>query len=240
MSSEEKRAWIHAGVALGVPVVYFAVVLARLSGTDPASVPYVGPMLTAVGVAIVAGIVLNILAAVVRPGEAGRKDERDHRINRFGDSVGFYVMSIAAVVPLALALVLSLLYLTFNSLRDALIIFAGVLFAGNGGIFALWYRHMPFTISAGVGFIALAGASMLMGLVLVSSIHDRMRHGVPKREAIREAALLRLRPVLMTGTVAALEQSGVAFRNDVVDGPGGRQIVLADPAGNPVELFEAR
>jgi cobalt-zinc-cadmium resistance protein CzcA len=108
------------------------------------------------------------------------------------------------VVPLALALVLSLLYLTFHSIRDALIVFVGVLFAGNGGIFGLWYRQMPFTISAGVGFIALAGASMLMGLVLVNAIHDRMRHGMSKREAIRDAALLRLRPVLMTGTVAAL------------------------------------
>ena len=63
---------------------------------------------------------------------------------------------------------------------------------------------MPFTISSGVGFVALAGASMLMGLVLVNAIHDRMRHGMPKIEAIKDAALLRLRPVLMTGTVAAL------------------------------------
>jgi cobalt-zinc-cadmium resistance protein CzcA len=108
------------------------------------------------------------------------------------------------VVPLALAMVLSLLYLTFHSFRDALIVFVGVLFAGNGGVLGLWYRQMPFTISAGVGFIALAGASMLMGLVLVNAIHDRMKHGVPKREAIAQAALIRLRPVLMTGTVAAL------------------------------------
>ncbi|MCO1656861.1 hypothetical protein KDL28_17520 [Pseudonocardia sp. S2-4] len=104
MSSEEKRAWIYAGVAVGVPVVYFAVVLARLSGTDVASVSYVGPMLTAVGVAIAAGIVLNIVVAIARPDEAGRKDERDQQINRFGDSVGFFVMSIGAVVPLGLAM----------------------------------------------------------------------------------------------------------------------------------------
>ncbi len=108
------------------------------------------------------------------------------------------------VVPLALGLVLSLLYLTFNSFRDALIVFVGVLFAGNGGIFGLWYRQMPFTISSGVGFIALAGASMLMGLVLVNAIHDRMRYGASKRDAIVQASMLRLRPVLMTGTVAAL------------------------------------
>jgi cobalt-zinc-cadmium resistance protein CzcA len=108
------------------------------------------------------------------------------------------------VVPLALALILSLLYLSFHSLRDALMIFSGVLFARVGGAFGLWIMGLPFTISAGVGFVALAGASMLEGLVLVSAIRDRMAHGVPKREAIEQARLSRLRPVLMTGTVAAL------------------------------------
>jgi len=108
------------------------------------------------------------------------------------------------VVPLALALILSLLYLTFHSLRDALMIFSGVLFARVGGVLGLWIRGMPFTISAGVGFVALAGASMLEGLVLVSYIRDKMAHGLSKREAIEEARLARLRPVLMTGTVAAL------------------------------------
>ena len=107
-------------------------------------------------------------------------------------------------MPLALALVLSLLYLTFHSFRDALMIFSGVLFARVGGVFGLWLRGMPFTISAGVGFVALAGASMLEGLILVSYIRDRMAHGVPKREAIEQARLARLRPVLMTGLVAAL------------------------------------
>jgi len=108
------------------------------------------------------------------------------------------------VVPLALALILSLLYLTFHSFRDALMIFSGVLFARVGGVLGLWLRGMPFTISAGVGFVALAGASMLEGLILVSYIRDRMSHGLSKREAIEQARLARLRPVLMTGTVAAL------------------------------------
>jgi heavy metal efflux system protein len=108
------------------------------------------------------------------------------------------------VVPLALALILSLLYLTFHSLRDAVMIFSGVLFARVGGILGLYVMGLPFTISAGVGFVALAGASILEGLILVSSIRDRMTQGVPKREAIEQARLARLRPVLMTGTVAAL------------------------------------
>jgi heavy metal efflux system protein len=108
------------------------------------------------------------------------------------------------VVPLALALILSLLYLTFHSFRDALMIFSGVLFARVGGVVGLWVMGLPFTISAGVGFVALAGASMLEGLVLVSAIRDRMAQGLAKRAAIEQARLARLRPVLMTGAVAAL------------------------------------
>jgi cobalt-zinc-cadmium resistance protein CzcA len=108
------------------------------------------------------------------------------------------------IVPLAMALILSLLYLTFHSVRDALMIFSGVLFARVGGVLGLWVGGLPFTITAGVGFIALAGASMLEGLILVSAIRDRMAHGMPKRQAIESARLTRLRPVLMTGTVAAL------------------------------------
>jgi cobalt-zinc-cadmium resistance protein CzcA len=108
------------------------------------------------------------------------------------------------VVPLALALILSLLYLTFRSVRDALMIFTGVLFARVGGVIGLWVMGLPFTISAGVGFVALMGAAMLEGLVLVSAIRQRIADGMPKREAIEQARLTRLRPVLMTGTVAAL------------------------------------
>ena len=99
---------------------------------------------------------------------------------------------------------MSLLYLTFHSVRDALMIFSGVLFARVGGVIGLYVTHQPFTISAGVGFVALAGASMLEGLVLVSAIRDRTAHGMGKREAIEVASMARLRPVLMTGTVAAL------------------------------------
>lgn len=108
------------------------------------------------------------------------------------------------VVPLALILILSLLYLSFRSVRDALMIFAGVLFARTGGVIGLYVMGLPFTISAGVGFVVLAGASILEGLVLVASIRDHIAMGLPKREAIEQARLVRLRPVLMTGAVAAL------------------------------------
>jgi uncharacterized membrane protein YhaH (DUF805 family) len=103
MSSEEERAWIYAAVAVVVPAVYFAVVLAGLP-TDVAAAPYAGPMLVAVGVGIVANIVLNVAAAAARPHDAGRRDERDRDIARLGNSAGFYAMSVAALVPLVLVM----------------------------------------------------------------------------------------------------------------------------------------
>jgi hypothetical protein len=104
MSIEEKRSWIYAVVAVGVPVVYFATVLGQVPGTDVAQIAYVRPMLTAIGVAIGLNIVAKIVAAIASPKEADKKDERDKQINRFGEYVGFYVMSICALVPLGLAM----------------------------------------------------------------------------------------------------------------------------------------
>lgn len=104
MSSEEKRTWISAVVGVVVPVVYLATVLSKVPGTDVATIAYVGPMLTAIGVGIGAGIVLAIVTAIASPKDAGRTDERDREINRRGEHAGFYVMSIAAIVPLALTM----------------------------------------------------------------------------------------------------------------------------------------
>jgi len=111
---------------------------------------------------------------------------------------------LAVVVPLALALILFLLYASTGSVRDTLLIFTGAPFAALGGLAALWLRGMPFTISAGVGFVAVSGVSMLNGLVLVSTIRQQRDAGTPLFEAIERSALLRLRPVLMTALVAGL------------------------------------
>jgi cobalt-zinc-cadmium resistance protein CzcA len=108
------------------------------------------------------------------------------------------------VVPLALLMILALLYASTGSVRDSLIIFTGAPFAAFGGIVALWWRDMPFTVSAGVGFVAVFGVSMLSGLVMVSTIRQLMAKGRTREEAIEEGALLRVRPILMTGLVAAL------------------------------------
>jgi cobalt-zinc-cadmium resistance protein CzcA len=111
---------------------------------------------------------------------------------------------LAVVVPLALALIGFLLWLAFRSVRVAAIIFLNVPFAVIGGVVALWLRQIPFSISAGVGFIALFGVAVLNGLVLISFSEHLERSGILPGVAIRQAAELRLRPVLMTALVASL------------------------------------
>ncbi len=108
------------------------------------------------------------------------------------------------VVPIALLLIFSLLYLTYGRAADAVRIFTGVPFGLVGGIVALWIRDMPFSISAGVGFIALSGVAVLGDMVLVSRVMLLLERGREPLVAIREAAETRLRPVLMTSMVAAL------------------------------------
>ena len=107
------------------------------------------------------------------------------------------------MVPLCLFLIFILLFSTFNSVRDALIVFSGVPLALPGGIIALWIRGMPFSISAAVGFIALSGVAVLNGLVLISFIR-KLAAEMPIEAAIVEGATTRLRPVMMTALVASL------------------------------------
>lgn len=108
------------------------------------------------------------------------------------------------VVPLALALVALLLVSTYGRVLDALRVFTGVPFAAIGGIAALWLRGLPFSVSAAIGFVALSGVAVLGDMVLVSTIRRHLDAGVELREAVERAAHERLRPVLMTGLVAAL------------------------------------
>jgi cobalt-zinc-cadmium resistance protein CzcA len=126
---------------------------------------------------------------------------------RFGGQFEHYEAArerLFVVVPLALGLVLSLLYFTYGRVLDALRVFTGVPFAAVGGVVALWLRGMPFSVSAGVGFVALAGVSVLGDMVLVSTIRQLLEEGHERLAAVREAALRRLRPVLMTALVASL------------------------------------
>jgi cobalt-zinc-cadmium resistance protein CzcA len=108
------------------------------------------------------------------------------------------------VVPVALLLVLLLLFMGLGSLADALLVFSGVPLALTGGIAALLLRGIPLSVSAGVGFIALSGVAVLNGLVIVSFIERLRREGESVADAVRDGALTRLRPVLMTALVASL------------------------------------
>ncbi len=108
------------------------------------------------------------------------------------------------VVPAALLLIFLLLFATFGTVRDALLVYTGVPMALTGGVFALWLRDIPLSISAGVGFIALSGVAVLNGLVMITFIKSLRAAGRPLDAAVLEGSTTRLRPVLMTALVASL------------------------------------
>ena len=108
------------------------------------------------------------------------------------------------MIPVCLFLIFILLFSAFNSVKQALLVFTGIPLAVSGGIIALFAAGLPFSISAGVGFIALFGVAMLNGIVMVSYINDLRKDGVPLAKAVMQGAETRLRPVLMTALVASL------------------------------------
>jgi cobalt-zinc-cadmium resistance protein CzcA len=115
------------------------------------------------------------------------------------------------VVPITFAVIFLLLFTTFNSLKQAALVFTGIPFAITGGILALFLRGMPFSISAGVGFIALFGVAVLNGVVMVTFINEIRARGVSVFDATLQGALIRLRPVLMTASVAGIGFIPMAF-----------------------------
>jgi len=108
------------------------------------------------------------------------------------------------VVPVALLLIFGLLFATFGTVRDSLLVFTGVPLALTGGIFFLWAGGIPFSISAAIGFIALSGVAVLNGLVMITFINRLREQGQLVEDAVRNGAIARLRPVLMTALVASL------------------------------------
>ncbi|MCL4777305.1 MAG: CusA/CzcA family heavy metal efflux RND transporter [Gammaproteobacteria bacterium] len=111
---------------------------------------------------------------------------------------------LSLLVPVTLGMIFALLLLTFGSAKDAALVFSGVPLALTGGVIALWLRGIPLSITAGVGFITLSGVAVLTGVVLVSAIREQLDRGLDIDTAIREGAMLRLRPILMVALVAAL------------------------------------
>ncbi|MCE3046456.1 CusA/CzcA family heavy metal efflux RND transporter [Legionella sp. 16cNR16C] len=109
------------------------------------------------------------------------------------------------VVPITLLGIFLLLFMSFGRISDALLVFTGIPLALTGGVFALWLRNIPLSISAGVGFIALSGVAVLNGLVMITFINKlREQKHFSLKEAILQGSLARLRPVLMTALVASL------------------------------------
>src|SRR5690606_26172265 len=98
------------------------------------------------------------------------------------------------LVPMTLVMIFGLLLLTFGSAKDAALVFSGVPFALTGGVISLLIRDIPLSVTAGVGFITLSGVAVLTGVVMVSAFRDKLAGGASIDEAIREGALLRLRP----------------------------------------------
>ena len=122
-------------------------------------------------------------------------------------------------VPVALFLIFSLLYVTFSSVSLTMLIYLNVPIAATGGIFALWMRGMPFSISAGVGFIALFGIAVMNGVVLIEHVRHLRHVGRDQKTAVSEGAMDRLRPVLMTATCGAL-----GFVPMAVSGSAGAEV----------------
>ncbi len=108
------------------------------------------------------------------------------------------------IVPLTVGLIFILLYTAFNSVRYAAMIIANVPFAVIGGVFGLAVTGQYVSVPSAIGFIAVFGVAMLNGIVLLTFLNDLRRQGRTVREAVREGAALRLRPVLMTASVAIL------------------------------------
>src|SRR5437879_4625092 len=107
------------------------------------------------------------------------------------------------VVPATLALIFVLVFMSFSSVRQTLIIYTGVPLAATGGVLALWICGMPFSISAAVGFIALSGVAVLDGLVMLTYFNQLREQGKSVRDAVTEGSITRLRPILMTALVAS-------------------------------------
>jgi cobalt-zinc-cadmium resistance protein CzcA len=121
---------------------------------------------------------------------------------------------LSIAVPIALALIFILLYFTFGSIKQSILIFTAIPLSAIGGVFALWLRDMPFSISAGVGFIALFGVAVLNGIVLIGEFNRLKKEGLTDiYDIVRTGTEVRLRPVLMTAMVASLGFLPMALSN---------------------------
>ncbi len=119
------------------------------------------------------------------------------------------------MVPISLGLILALLYAMFNSVRDSLLALAGIPLAAAGGILALYATHLPFSISAAIGFISLSGVSVMNGILVLSYYKQLHGDGMEARAALRQAASQRMRPMLMTALSACIGLAPAAVSHGI-------------------------
>jgi len=122
---------------------------------------------------------------------------------------------LAIVLPVTLLVIISILYLASGTIRGAIVMFSVVPLASIGAVLALWVTHIYFSISAGVGFIALFGVAVMNGILLVSFVNELRREGMPMAQAVYQGALIRMRPVLMTASIAAVGLLPAALSNEI-------------------------
>lgn len=147
---------------------------------------------------------------------------------------------LTVIVPVVISLIFVLLYFSIGTFRDSLIVLTGVPFALVGGVVALFLRDLDITISAVVGFIAVSGVAMLSGLVLVTSIRQRIAEGMSVNDAIERTRLIRLRPILMTGLVASLGFVPMAINTGIgaeIQRPLATVVIGGVVADNILTLF---
>jgi len=139
--------------------------------------------------------------AVTWSGEFQRQQDASHQLSM--------------VLPITLVIILLILYMTFKSVKSALIVFGVVPMAALGGVAALYLTHTHFSIAAGVGFIALFGVAIQNGIFLVSYIQELQVQGKPLSEAVYQGSIKLMRPILMTGTVAMIGLIPAATSNEI-------------------------
>ena len=155
---------------------------------------------------VTGGDVVGFVKKAQRAVESQVKMPTGYVVRWGGDFENFQSASqrLSIITPIVLLIIMMLLYTSLKSARLAALIFLAVPVAASGGVIALALRDMPFSISAGVGFIALFGVAVLNGLVWVSGAESLRKEGTDLRDAARETALIRIRPILMTALVASL------------------------------------
>jgi cobalt-zinc-cadmium resistance protein CzcA len=173
--------------------------------------------------------------------KAGAKLPRGYRVEWSGEFAQMQAANrrLMLIIPLSIGLIMVLLYMAFNSMKDAMLVMANVVAATMGGVWALWVTGTPFSISAAVGFISIFGVAVQDGVLLISYFNQMRLAGLPVREAVMRGAELRVRPVVMTSLTAALGLLPAALANSI-GSQAQKPLAIVVVGGMLVTLFLTR